>query len=111
MNRTGIQRWLGKHFDGVDIWTMALVFARFVAFVAWTDVIVRALRGEESKENWKTFSSSAAFMGLSALQTGAEIRERASLRDAAVEMRHLVDHAAEQAKLSPDRAVGVWMWP
>jgi len=60
--------------------------------------------GEEASENWKTFSSSAVLVSLSALQSGAEIREFASLRSAAVEMRGLVHDAAGQAELRERRA-------
>jgi hypothetical protein len=83
---------------------MSLIVARYAAFAAWTDVIVRAIRGEDSKENWKTLTSTAALMGLSALHSGAEIREFAALRGAAVEMRGLVDDAAKQAELRDQRA-------
>lgn len=104
MTPNGTMRWLKAHFDGVDIWTMSLTAARYAAFVAWADVIVRAIRGEDSKENWKTFSSTTVLMGLSALQSGSEIRQLASLRDAAVEMRHLVDDATKQAELRDQQA-------
>ncbi len=104
MTLNGALRWLRTHFDAVDVWTMALTAARYAGFVAWTDVIVRAIRGEEAKENWKTSSSTAVLLGLSALQSGAEIREFASLRGAAVEMRHLVDDAAKQAELRDHHA-------
>jgi hypothetical protein len=101
-----IRQWLSVNVDAVDVWTVSLACARYAAFVAWADVIVRAIRGEATKENWKTLSSSAALIGLSALQSGAEIRELASLRDAAVEMRHLVDDAAAQAEVRDRSAAG-----
>jgi hypothetical protein len=97
-------RWLKANVDGVDALTFSLALARYLACVAWADVIVRAIRDEEAKENWKTFSSSAVLMALSALQSGAEIREFASLRGAAVEMRGLVHDAARQAELREQRA-------
>lgn len=96
--------WLKANVDGVDALTLSLAVARYAAFVAWAEVIVRAIRGEDSKENWKTFSSSVVLIGLSALQAGAEIREFASLRGATVEMRSLVHDAAEQAALREQRA-------
>ncbi len=104
MTQNRLPRWLKANIDAVDIWTVCLAFARYAAFVAWADVIVRAIRGEEAEENWKTFSSSAILIGLSALQSGTEIREFASLRGAAVEMRHLVDDAAKQAELRDQHA-------
>jgi hypothetical protein len=104
MAQSRIWRWLKTHVDAVDIFTFSLACARYAAFVAWADVIVRAIRGEEAEENWKTFSSSVMLIGLSALQSGAEIREFASLRGAAVEMRHLVDDAATEADLRDQRA-------
>ena len=99
MIRQRVFAWLKANVDGVDVLTVSLGCARYAAFVAWADVIVRAIRGEAAKENWKTTSSSVVFISLSALQSGAEIREFASLRGAAVDMRKLVDDAAEQAKL------------
>lgn len=104
MAQNGDSRRLREHFDAVDVWTMALTAARYAAFVSWADVIVRAIRGEEAKENWKTSSSTAALMALSALQSASEIREFASLRGAAVEMRQLVDDATTQAELRDRRA-------
>jgi hypothetical protein len=98
-------RWLRSDVDGVDALTLSLAVARYAAFVAWAEVIVRAIRGEDSEENWKTFSSSVVLISLSALQSGAEIREFASLRGAAVEMRGLVHDAAAQADLRERRAI------
>jgi hypothetical protein len=73
-------------------------------FVAWADVIVRAIRGEDSKENWKTLTSSAALIGFSALTSAAEVREFASLRGASVQMRGLVGDAATEAAQRDERA-------
>jgi hypothetical protein len=70
-----ILRWLKSNVDGVDALTLSLSLAHYAAFVAWVDVIVRAIRGEDSKENWRTFSSSGVLIGLSALRSGTEIRE------------------------------------
>jgi len=105
MARNRITRLLGTaNVDSVDVWFLTVALARYAAFVAWADVIVRAIRGEDSKENWKTLTSSAALIGFSALTSAAEVREFASLRGATVEMRSLVGDAAAQAELRDQRA-------
>jgi hypothetical protein len=92
------------NIDSVDVWFLSIALARYAAFVAWADVIVRAIRGEESKENWKTLTSSTALIGFSALTSAAEVREFAALRGAATEMRTLIDVAAAQAEQRDQRA-------
>jgi hypothetical protein len=77
---------------------------RFAAFTAWGNLIVRLIRGEEAKEDWRTLSSAAALITFSTLTSAAEAREFASLRQAAVEVRGLVDDATAQAKLRDQRA-------
>jgi hypothetical protein len=105
MARKRITRLMGAaNIDSVDVWFLSVALARYAAFVAWADVIVRAIRGEEAKENWKTLTSSAALIGFSALTSAAEVREFASLRGAAVEMRALVGDAAAEAELRDERA-------
>lgn len=76
----------------------------YAAFVSWANVIVRAVRGEEAKENWKTFMSTAMFIGVWALMSGARVREMASLRGAAVEMRGLAHEAAAQSEIRDRQA-------
>jgi hypothetical protein len=67
-------------------------------------VIVRAIRGEEAKEDWKTFVSTGILIGVWTLTSGAKVREMASLRGAAVEMRRLMDEANVQFELQDRQA-------
>jgi hypothetical protein len=86
--------------DAVDVWFGLLPgFARYAAFVSWANVIVRAIRGEEAKEDWRTFLSTGLLIGVWTLTSDAKVREMASLRGAAVEMRGLVDEATIQSEL------------
>lgn len=86
--------------DSVDVWFgFVPAFARYTAFISWANVIVRAIRGEEAKEDWKTFASTGFLIGVWTLTTGAKFREMASLRGAAVEMRGLMDEAKTQFEL------------
>lgn len=78
--------------------------ARFAAFTAWGNLIVRLIRGEDAKEDWKTLSSAAALITVSTLTSAAEAREFAALRGAAVEMRGLVGDATGQAEQREQRA-------
>jgi hypothetical protein len=90
--------------EPLEVWFFSLTIVRYVAFVAWADVIVRAVRGEEAKENWKTLTSTAALITFSTLTSAAEARELATLRGTAVEVRGLVDDAASQAEQRDQRA-------
>jgi hypothetical protein len=98
------KRWLKANIDSLDIWFFFFTMVRYAAFIAWADVIVRAVRREEAKENWMTFTSSTALITFSSLTSASEARGLAKLRDTAVEMRHLVDDAATQAELRDQRA-------
>jgi hypothetical protein len=91
--------------DSVDVWFgFVPAFARYTAFISWANVIVRAIRGEEAKEDWKTFASTGFLIGVWTLTTGAKFREMASLRGAAVEMRGLMDEANAQFELRDRQA-------
>lgn len=78
--------------------------ARYAAFISWANVIVRAIRGEEAREDWKTFASTGFLIGVWTLTTGAKVREMATLRGAAVEMRGLMDEANLQFGLRDRQA-------
>lgn len=103
IQRRFLQR-LTENIDAVDVW-FGLVpgLIRYAAFVSWADVIVRAIRGEEARENWKTRSATGALIGIWTLTSGARVREMASLRSAAVEMRGLAHDATAQAELRDQR--------
>jgi small-conductance mechanosensitive channel len=67
-------------------------------------VIVRAIRGEEAKENWKTFTSTGLLIGVWTLTSGARVREMAALRGAAVKMRGLAHDAAAESERRDQRS-------
>jgi len=102
--RAGILQWLTANVDFVDVWFVLQAATGYAAFVSWAEVIVRAIRGEASQENWKTRSSSAALIAFWACTSAVRLRAAASLRGAAVEMHGLVDEAAKQAELRDQRA-------
>jgi hypothetical protein len=98
-----IKRWLKTNIHPTEAWFFFFAMVRFAAFTAWGNLIVRLIRGEEAKEDWRTLSSIAALITFSTLTSAAEAREFASLREAAVGMRGLVDDAAAQAELRDQR--------
>lgn len=97
-------RGLKANIDAVDVVFVLMGSVGHAAFVSWANVIVRAIRGEEARENWRTIASSGMLIGFWALMSGARVREMASLRGAAVEMRGLVHDAAVQSELRDQRA-------
>lgn len=99
-----IRRWLKANIHPTEVWFFLGAMARFAAFTAWGNLILRLNRGEEAKEDWRTLSSAAALITFTTLTSAGEAREFTSLREAAVEMRHLVDNAAAQAELRDQRA-------
>ena len=99
-----IRRWLKANIHPTEVWFFLGAMARFAAFTAWGNLILRLNRGEEAKEDWRTLSSAAALITFTTLTSAGEAREFTSLREAAVEIRHLVDNAAAQAELRDQRA-------
>jgi hypothetical protein len=99
-----LRRWLNANIHPTEVWFFAGCFARFAAFTSWGNLILRLNREEEAKEDWRTLSSTAALITFTTLTSAAEAREFVSLREAAVEMRSLVDNAAAQAELRDQRA-------
>jgi hypothetical protein len=99
-----IRRWLNANIHPTEVWFFVGCFARFAAFTSWGNLILRLSRGEEAKEDWRTLSSTAALITFTTLTSAAEAREFDSLREAAVEMRSLVDNAAAQAEMRDQRA-------
>jgi len=97
-------RRLTENVDAVDLWFGFVPgLIRYAAFVSWADVIVRAIRGEAARENWRTRFATGALIAIGTITSGARIKEMASLRGAAVEMRGLVRDAAAQAELRDQR--------
>jgi hypothetical protein len=78
--------------------------ANVAAFLSWSSLIVRAIRGEEVKEDWRVVVSTAAAMAAFALNSGRRVREAAALRGTAVEVRELVREAAADAEQRDKRA-------
>ncbi len=104
LRRRILIRWLRANVDSVDVWFVLQNVAGYAAFVSWADVIVRAIRREEAEESWRTLSSSAALIAFWTLSSGGRVREMASLRSAAVEMRGFAHEAAVQSELRDQRA-------
>jgi hypothetical protein len=99
-----IKRWLRANIHPAEVWSFCFAMVRFAAFTAWGNLIVRLIRGEDAKEDWRTLSSAAALITFTTLTSAGEAREFATLRAAAVEMRGLVDDAKGQAELRDQRA-------
>ncbi len=105
MVRARIIERLKMYLDPIDLWFGLLPnMTGYAAFVSWGSLIVRAIRGEEAKENWRTFVSAGAFIAARTLVSGTHVRETAALRSAAVEMRELVREATEEAQQRNQRA-------
>lgn len=97
-------RGLKADVDAVDVLFVLMGLVGYGAFVSWANVIVRALRGEDAKENWRTSTSTGMLIGIWTLTSGTRVREMAALRGAAVEMRSLVHDAAAQSEVRDQRA-------
>jgi hypothetical protein len=104
MTHKRVPGWLKANVDGVDVGLLAFALSGFAASISWVDKIVRANRGEDVREDWRTTSSTAAFIAFWVLTTGARVRQTEALRSAAVEMRGVMREAAEQADLRDKRA-------
>jgi hypothetical protein len=93
-----VQR-LKTSIDSIDLFFGVFpVAAGFAAFVSWASLIVRAIRGEEVKEDWRVVVSTGAAMSTFALVSATRVRELATQRAATVEMRELVREAAADAQ-------------
>jgi hypothetical protein len=104
MSRERVLEWLKANIDGVDMWLLALAMSGVAASISWVDKVVRANRGEDVKEDWRTTSSTSAFIAFWVLTAGSRLRQTEALRSAAVEMRGLASDAAEQTELRDQRA-------
>lgn len=102
--RQRFAREVGLRFDGVD-WLFGLIPGLFgyAAFVAWADVIVRALRGEDASENWKTLVGSAGYIGSRAMVSSTNVHASFVLNEAISETRQLLREAAEEAEARDQR--------
>jgi hypothetical protein len=100
-----IQR-LRTYVDSIDFfYGIFPAAANVAAFLSWSSLIVRAIRGEEAKEDWRVVASTAAAMAAFALNSGTRVREAVAMRGAAVETRELVREAASAAERRDQRAV------
>lgn len=77
--------------------------AAYAAFVAWTDVIVRALKGEDASENWKTLVGSAAYMGSRAMVSSTNFRASVALNEAVAETGQSLREVAADAEARDER--------
>jgi hypothetical protein len=78
---------LTRYVDSTEVFFGLLpAAAGYAAFVSWASLIVRAIRGEDVKEDWRVWTSTAALMASFVLISGTRVRETAALRSAAVEM-------------------------
>jgi hypothetical protein len=91
--------------DSLDGFLLVVAGVGYAAFATWTSLIVRAIRGEEVKEDWRVVVSTAGLMTAFTVLAGTRIREIAAMRGAAVETRALVLEAAEDAQRRDQRAV------
>jgi hypothetical protein len=99
-----IKGWLKTNIHPTEVWFFGFAMVRFAAFTAWGNLIVRLIRREDAKEDWRTLSSAAALITFTTLTSAAEVREFAAMRGAAVELRGLVGEAAGQVELRDERA-------
>jgi len=99
-----LPRRLPANIDAIDVLFVFVGAARYAAFISWAKVIVRAVRGEEAKEDWRTLAATGVLLGTWALTSGAKVREMAALRGAAVEMRALVHEATVQSEVRDRQA-------
>jgi hypothetical protein len=96
---------LKTYIDSTDVvFGLLPAAAGYAAFVSWASLIVRAIRGEDVKEDWRVWASTAALMASFVLISGTRVRETAALRSAAVEMRELVGVYAKDAETRDRRA-------
>jgi hypothetical protein len=99
-----IQR-LAKYIDSIDFFYGIFPFAAgYMAFVTWTPLIVRAIRGDEVEEGWRLYSATSASMVAYTLKSGAQIRQAEALRAAVADLRDAQREAAEDAKQRDQRA-------
>lgn len=90
--------------DSVEVFFMMVAGAGFAAFVSWTSLIVRAIRGEEVEEDWRVFVSTAGVMAAFTIVSAHRLRSAAALRQAAVETREIMREAAGDAERRDQRA-------
>jgi len=50
MSRARVLRWLKTNVDSVDVFFVLQAAAGYGAFVSWAEVLVRAIRGEDSRK-------------------------------------------------------------
>ena len=99
MSRNRLLERLTEYLDPIDVLFGFLPgITAYAAFTQWASLIVRAIRGEEAKEDWRVVTSTVALIVTRTLVAGAHVRETAALRGAAVEMRGLVAEASEDAR-------------
>lgn len=76
----------------------------YAAFLSWAPLIVRAIRGEPVREDWRLLTGIAAAMASYAVKSGAQIRQAEALRQAVIGPREVQRDAAEDSKRRDERA-------
>jgi hypothetical protein len=77
--------------------------AGYAAFVMWAGLIVRAIRGEPAREDWRVLLASTLFLATRTLVSGTHVRESLALRASVVEMRGLLSEGAQAAERRDQR--------
>jgi hypothetical protein len=78
--------------------------AYVAAFTAWAPLIIKGIRGEDVKEDWRTTVSSSAALSAFVLTSASRARETGALRAAAEELRNVAREAAEEDRRREGRA-------
>jgi len=90
---------LKQYVDPIDVFYGFLpAITGYAALVSWADLVVRAIRGETVKEDWRGWGSTAAFIAALTVVSGGRVRQTESLHSAAVEMRELLRDGTEEAR-------------
>lgn len=77
--------------DSFDVFFGLLPLATsYAAFIAWANLIVRAIRGEEVEQDWRASGASAAHIAMRSLVAATEVRESVALRQAVGDTRQAV---------------------
>jgi hypothetical protein len=98
-------RWLRKHFDVFDLYFGIFPAAAWcAALLTWQSMIVRGLRREEVREDWRYFVSTAAAMAAYALKSAAQLRQVEAQRAAVIGLREVERDVAEDSKQRDERA-------
>jgi hypothetical protein len=95
-------RLVRRLFGNIDVFDLVFGFgpwlAAYAAFVSWLNLIVRAVRGEDVRQDRRTTYATAAFIGARAIYSATHTRETVGLHNSVVELRQLQREAAKDAE-------------